>query len=104
MLVIRDLVKTYSSGVQALKGVSLELHRRTLVFIQAFEWLDKAVVDRCAPVTYIKVWPFSIASALIRDTKTWSSAWACRCRRVEHQKGKRIPLSFSFSKRAAEKL
>jgi hypothetical protein len=26
MLVIRDLVKTYSSGVQALKGVSLELH------------------------------------------------------------------------------
>ena len=58
MLVIRDLVKTYSSGVQALKGVSLELHRRTLVFIQAFEWLDKAVVDRCAPVTYIKVWPF----------------------------------------------
>jgi DNA-binding winged helix-turn-helix (wHTH) protein/Flp pilus assembly protein TadD len=24
----------------------------------AFEWLDKAVVDRCAPVTYIKVWPF----------------------------------------------
>jgi ABC-2 type transport system ATP-binding protein len=26
MLVIGDLVKTYSSGVQALKGVSLELH------------------------------------------------------------------------------
>lgn len=24
----------------------------------AFEWFDKAVVDRCAPVTYIKVWPF----------------------------------------------
>jgi len=26
MLVIKDLVKTYSSGVEALKGVSLELH------------------------------------------------------------------------------
>jgi tetratricopeptide (TPR) repeat protein len=24
----------------------------------AFEWLDKAVVDRCAPLTYIKIWPF----------------------------------------------
>ena len=23
----------------------------------AFHWFDKAVVDRCAPVTYIKVWP-----------------------------------------------
>src|SRR6185295_5270940 len=26
MLVIKDLMKTYSSGVQALKGISLEIH------------------------------------------------------------------------------
>ena len=24
----------------------------------AFEWLDKAFVDRCGPLTFIKVWPF----------------------------------------------
>ncbi len=24
----------------------------------AFEWLDRAFVDRCSPLTYMKVWPF----------------------------------------------
>ena len=56
MLVIRDLVKTYSSSVQALKGVSLELGR-------------------------------ALGPPAVGD-----------------QKGNRIPLSLSFSKRTAEKL
>jgi hypothetical protein len=62
MLVIRDLVKTYSSGVQALKGVSLELHPGAR----------------------------ALTPATLGELK--------------HQKGNRIPLSLSFSKRAAEKL
>jgi tetratricopeptide (TPR) repeat protein len=24
----------------------------------AFEWLDRAYIDRCGPLTYLKVWPF----------------------------------------------
>ncbi|HEU4833912.1 MAG TPA: winged helix-turn-helix domain-containing protein [Pyrinomonadaceae bacterium] len=24
----------------------------------AFEWLDKAVIEQCGPITYMKVWPF----------------------------------------------
>ena len=46
------------------KSRYVQPHNLAVVYVglgeldSAFEWLDRAFIDRCGPLTYIKVWPF----------------------------------------------
>ncbi|HET6978753.1 MAG TPA: winged helix-turn-helix domain-containing protein [Pyrinomonadaceae bacterium] len=50
--------------MEARKSRYIQPQNLALVYIglgeydSAFEWLDRAFIDRCGPLTYMKVWPF----------------------------------------------